>query len=251
MKSLLLLMIISFVFVSCGGSSGSSTATSSVKETIFSDSAVTSFTQTGGVAHNKPSLMDKVFPSAYAVSGNIRCVEGAPVAFQLDALGNTVQVDTTCNTIMDLNIRRGLLESLANKRLLMEYAGGSDSRAQGRALTFNAVGSFWGVYDNIVAGSANTGHNEHLCKDKLTFNETTGQVTIEHDTFNSLAAGADSTQDCLNSEFAGATLADYRKVMNYRFKDGKLEMDPDGLDFTVNNDYVRFCIDNNSNGVCD
>lgn len=237
--------------VSCSGDGSSSSLTASSRDEIFSDSAVTSFQQTAGVVFTKPSLMDQILGSAYAVSGNIKCIEGSSVSFELDALGSTVHVDTKCNSIMDLNIRRGLLESLAGKRILMSYAGGSDARSQGRAITLNAVGSFWTTYDNIPAGSANTGHNEHLCKDKISFNETNGQVTIEHDTFNSLASGADTTQDCLNSEFVGATLADYKKVLNYRFKDGTLEMDPDGLDFTVNNDYVRFCIDNDSNATCD
>jgi hypothetical protein len=250
MKSLLL-SVMALALVSCGGgTSGPTTTTSNVKSAIFSDTAVTSFQQTGGVAHNSPSLMDKVFASAYAVDGNIRCVEGAPVAFELDAFSNTVQINTTCNSDIDLNIRRGLLESMASKRLLMYWGGGHDTRSEGRALTFNAVGSFWATYENIPAGAGNTGHNEHLCKDKMTFDESTGEVTIEHDVTNSLIAGADSTQDCLNSEFSGATLNDYKKVLHYRFKDGKLEMHS-LIGFPQDNDINQFCIDQNSIGVCD
>lgn len=266
MKTLNFFAVMSFVlFVAVSCSGGSSTGLSSdlssngsspgaaevhVRDSIFSDSAVTSFQQVGGVVMNSPSLIDQVFSSAFAVSGNIRCVEAAPVAFELDALGNTVQVETNCDSNMDLNIRRKLLESMAGKRILMEYGGGHDTRSEGRVITFNAVGSFWGTYDNIVSGAQNTGHNEHLCKDKMTFDEATGQVTIEHDVVNSLIAGTDTSQGCLDSEFVGATEADYKKILNYRFKDGKLEFDQE-LDFTINNDYNRFCIDNNADGLCD
>jgi hypothetical protein len=266
MKRLIFFVTVSFslmLMVSCSGglpagassdlsSSGSSSGASDihVRDSIFSDSAVTSFLQVGGVVINRPSLIGKLFSSAYAISGNIRCVEDAPVAFELDALGNTVQVDTNCNSNMDLNIRRKLLESMAGKRILMEYGGGHDTRSEGRVITFNNIGSFWGTYDNIVSGAQNTGHNEHLCKDKMTFDQATGQVTIEHDVTNSLIAGTDTTQDCLNSEFVGATEVDYKKILNYRFKDGKLEFD-EGVDFTINNDYNRFCIDNNVDGLCD
>lgn len=266
MKRLTFFIAMSFfllVVVGCSGgspaglnsdpsSSGTPSGASDVhvRDSIFSDSAVTSFQQVGGVVINRPSLIEKLFSSAYAISGNIRCVEDAPVAFELDALGNTVQVDTICNSNMDLNIRRKLLESMAGKRILMEYGGGHDTRSEGRVITFNAIGSFWSTYDNIVSGAQNTGHNEHLCKDKMTFDQATGQVTIEHDVLSSLLAGTDTTQDCLNSEFVGATEADYKKILNYRFKDGKLEFD-EGLDFTINNDYNRFCIDNNADGMCD
>jgi hypothetical protein len=252
--------MISVSFFGCSGgspagligdlSSNGSPSDVHVRDSIFSDNAVTSFQQVGGVVINRPFLIDKLFSSAYAISGNIRCVEDAPVSFELDALGNTVQVDTYCNSNMDLNIRRKLLESMAGKRILMEYGGGHDTRSEGRVITFNTVGSFWSTYDNIVSGAQNTGHNEHLCKDKMTFDQATGQVTIEHDVTSSLIAGTDTTQDCLNSEFVGATEADYKKILNYRFKDGMLEFD-EGLDFTINNDYNRFCIDNDSDGLCD
>jgi hypothetical protein len=251
MKTLIYLMILTLT-VSCGGSgSGTTSGTNTVKEAIFTDSAVTSFTQTGGVAHNKPSLMDNVFPSAYAVSGNIRCVTGAPVAFSLDALGNTVQVDTTCNDNMDLNIRRGLLESMAGKRILGSRANGTSILSEGRVITFNASGSFWSTYENVVSGNSNNGHNEQLCRDKFTFDETAGTVTIELDQTNSLLAGADTIQDCLNVQFNGATANDYKTILPFRFKDGKLQLDGLGTTNFVDSNILEFCIDNNSNSVCD
>lgn len=54
----------------------------------------------------------------------------------------------------------------------MYYGGGHDTRGDGRTLTFNAVGSFWGTYNNIVAGGTPG------CKDQLTFDESSGSVTI-------------------------------------------------------------------------
>lgn len=226
-----------------GCSGDSSPAASTVRSQIFSDTAVTAFTQTAGVAKNKPSFIDNAFNSAYAVDGNIRCVEGAPVSFQLDALGNTVQIDTTCNAQVDLTIRQGLLQSMAGKRMLQYWAGGHDATAEGRVLTFNAVGSFWGTYDNIEAGSAAG------CKDKLTFDEETGSVTIENDAMN--YGGVATNQACLDAEFPGATANDYKRVLPFRFKDGKLQLDGTGTgNFVDGNDLVKICISSAGN-VCD
>ncbi len=242
MKYVMLLSSL-LVLASCGSDSGKSVS-NGVRSQIFSDSAVTSFQQTGGVALNKPSLIDAVLPTAYAVSGNISCVEGAPVAFQLDALGNTIQVNTTCNSRVDLSIRQGLLASLASKRMLIYHAGGGDVRSQARVLTFGSAGSFWGSYGNIEAGSSPN------CKDKYTFSETNGTVTIEHDAAASTTAGA-VTQTCLNAEFVGATAADYKKVIPFRFIDGKLQFDGTGTgNFVDGNDLVKACI-SSSGTICD
>ena len=88
---------------------------------------------------------------------------------------NTVQVDTTCNSNIDLSIRQGLLESMAGKRLIMYHAGGGNALSQNRAVIFNASGSFWTTYENINAGGVAN------CKDKLTFDQATGTVTIDSD----------------------------------------------------------------------
>lgn len=238
----LFLSFTTMALLGCSGGSDSSTA-SSVRAQVFSDSSVTAFSQTGGVAFNKPTFMDSFIGKAYAIDGNISCVEGAPVSFSLDALGNTVLVDTTCNSKIDLSIRQSLLESMAGKHLLMYWGGGHDTRADGRTLTFRAAGSFWGTYTNIVAGSAPN------CKDKLTFDEATGSVTIENDSASSVAAGA-TNQVCLDSEFTGATADDYKKVLKFRFKEGNLEMHSDST-FPQDNDINQLCIDQNANGVCD
>ena len=125
----------------------------------------------------------------------------------------------------------------------MYYGGGHDTRADGRTLTFNAVGTFWTTYDDINAGgSAN-------CKDKLTFDESTGSVIIENDPISTHNAGG-VVQDCLDDEFPGATANDYKHVLKFRFKEGKLEMHGDNT-FPYDSDINQFCIDQNANGVCD
>jgi hypothetical protein len=226
-------LLLSITTIALAGCSSDKKA-SSVREQVFSDTAVTAFTQTAGVAINKPSLMDKIIPSAYAIDGNIRCVEGAPVSFQLDALGNTVQVDTTCNAGIDLSIRQGLLESLAEKQMLMYWGGGGDTTGQGRVFTFNAVGSFWSTYDGI--GSGNAG-----CEDKLTFNQAAGTITIEHDK----ATGGKTTQQCLDAEFKDATAEDYKQVLPFRFINGEMQLGIGDNDFSKPNDLVKVCITDN------
>ncbi len=244
MKIYMLICIsLSMFLVSCGDNGSSSSSTGTVREAIFSDSSVTSFTQTGGVASHKSSILNYIVGSAYAVSGNIRCVNGASVSFELDALGNTVQVDTTCNSNIDLSIRQGLLESMAGKRLIMYHAGGGNALSQNRAVIFNASGSFWTTYENINAGGVAN------CKDKLTFDQATGTVTIENDSAASITAGA-TVQDCLDSEFVGATAEDYKNELKFRFKDGKLEMHGNDA-FPNDADLVQWCIDQNSDSVCD
>ena len=232
MKDLLSLMVISLVVTSCSGSNPATSQSGAVRSSVFSDTAVTSFEQTGGVASNKTNLLDKVLNTANAIDGNIRCVEGAPVSFELDALGNTVQIDTTCNSKMDLSIRQGLLESMAGKRMLQYWAGGQNARPQGRVFTFNSIGSFWSTYDNIEAGSSPG------CKDKLTFDQSTGTITIEHDSVNSSTA----SQTCLDSEFVGATANDYKKVLPFRFIDGTMQFGTGTNDFSEGDDLVKLCI---------
>jgi len=239
----LVLCFVSLPFFGCSGGNSSSSA-SKTRAQIFSDSSVTAFSQTAGVALSKPTFMDNLLGRAYAIDGNISCVEGAPVSFSLDAFGNTVMVDTSCNSSIDLSIRQGLLESLAGKTLIAEIGGcpGCNILGQGRILNFNSVGSFWGTYDNVVSGgSAN-------CKDKYTFDQATGSVTIEHDVASSVAAGAVS-QDCLDNEFPGATLDDYKQILNFRFINGKMEFDLE-TDFEDNGDYNRWCIKSVATNTC-
>ena len=50
--------------------------------------------------------------------------------------------------------------------------------------------------------------SSHLdCKDKLTFNEAAGTITIKNDTGH----GSTPTQTCLDSEFVGATTIEKTK----------------------------------------
>ncbi len=239
----LILSFTTIALVGCSDSNKSSNAGTLRKQT-FSDSSVTAFTQTSGVAINKPSMMDYLMNRAYAIDGNISCINGNAVSFDLTALGNNVQIETTCGDGVELSIRQGLLESMAGKRLLMYWGGGHDTRGDNRSITFNPTTSFWGTYDKLEAGSK-TG-----CKDKLTFDQATGTVTIENDSVNSDPLPSHNNQDCLDSEKPGATAEDYKKVLNFRFKNGKLEMHSN-KNFPQDDDINQFCIDEDANNQCD
>lgn len=232
--------------VACQGKSGSGSP--SVYTGTFSDTAVSSFEQTGGLAKYKPSAFEMVIPSAYAAEGSIRCVQNTPVTFDVIALGANLQIEANCDNNIDLSIRKDLLRSLAGKRLLMNRGGGADAKPLLRVINFRPDATFWGIYDNVVAGHSNNGQNEQNCRDKFTFDEATGTVTIAYD---NLASTADTHQACLDNEFPGATEDDYKIVLAFRFKNGLLEMDPEGTDFEDNGDYINFCIDDNSDSQCD
>lgn len=123
MKNLIvtLLMAVSSALLTGCGSEGGGVVSGNKYTGVFSDSSVTSFTQTGGVALRKPSVPEKainlIIPSAYAATGNISCFIGESVSFSADALGNTVNIDTTCSTSIDLSIRQQLLESMESSNL--------------------------------------------------------------------------------------------------------------------------------------
>lgn len=251
MKKSLLLAFIILAFAGCkGDKSSSDELKGALREDTFSDSAVTYFDQVSGLAQNRKSPLSYLLNTAYAIDGNIRCFTGSSVSFELEALGESVLINTKCNSEMDLKIRQGLLQSLAGKRVIMEWAGGADARSTGRVITFRPQNSFWGKYDNVASGAPDRGHQEDMCKDSYIFNESAGTVTIELDVPGSTAIRSDSAQYCLDNEFLGATQDEYRKVLNFRFKDGKLEFHHKA-DFPNDNDLNRLCVDENADNQCD
>jgi len=145
MKRLMILTLALLITGCNGGSSGSGgVAGSSLVSGAFSDASVTNFSQTSGIAKlNKsvPSQMiELVIPSAHAGGGNISCISGEAISFQMDALGNTVNVNTTCAAIttVDLAIRVGLLESMDNSAIQRKI---SDAGASAQTLDFTNGGA--------------------------------------------------------------------------------------------------------------
>ena len=224
MKALNLIMatVLAFTLVGCGSDGGSSGAGgSSIISGIFSDASVTSFTQTGGVAKVQPGpgqkIMNFVVPTAYAVDGNISCISGDSVSFQLDALGNTVNVSTTCTslTAMDLAIRVGLLESLDGRSIKRTV---TDASYKDGALNF-VGGLNWDTdYSvrsiNDANGDTTVGDR---CYDYYKFVQSTGKLEIRPDTANS-----DGNCLCVTTPGHADCATD---TVSFRFVNGYLELD--------------------------
>lgn len=213
-------------------------------EAIFDDSAVTLFEQVHEEKLSYNLLQNMLFPSVHAVSGNVKCTRGSRASFKLVAFNWNVDVTSTCDESYDLTIRKALLSSLQGKAIIAEIGGcpGCNILSQGRVLTFRSGNNFWGSYDNVEAGSVAG------CKDKYHFSESDGVLTIENDP--SHYSGTATNQDCLDAEFPGATADDYKKELKFRFKNGKMELDPNGIDFEDNGDYNRWCIKASNGNSC-
>lgn len=217
----------------CGDEAGQAVKISQT----FSDSAVTSFQQTSGLAKsNFEKASELIVNSAYAGTGAISCMSGEAVSFQIAALGNTVNLNTSCGPLIDLSIRRGLLQSMdgiAIKRTV------SDASYKNGAMDFRAGGSNGGFSfdvgykvvaiwkDALASGGNNDGivDSNEICYERYTFNAN-GSVTI--------APHADNTtQNTNNASLGCAVVGAYDDTANFRFKDGALELD---LTYTNNFD---------------
>jgi hypothetical protein len=224
MKLLVTIFTLTLFLTSCGDDS--SGGGSGIISSTFSDSAVSNFSQTAGIAHLRKSLpqktMDFIIPSAYAGGGNISCLSGDAISFQMDALGNTIDVDTTCSSAsaIELAIRRGLLASMdgiAIKRTITDASfknGALDFRAAG------ANGSFqWDTGYKVKSiedanGDTTTGDN---CYDTYTFVSSTGKLTVAPD-----AASSDGACLCVTTPGHADCQTD---TVSFRFVDGNLELD--------------------------
>jgi len=212
---------------------------------VFTDSAVTAFSQTGGLALKKKStgeqLMNIVIPSAYAASGNISCIEGTAAQFDATALGDSITFSVTCGTSMDLGIRQELMETLKNHTFLVEYGDGNAAVRQANVTIPNTgARTFTVTVENVQAGKGG-------CFDDMAFDMDTGIMTYTNNQADSIGGG------CAIGAYTGAPNA-YTDTMVFRFKDGKVDLDFNETNpqFEVGNaDYVRWCLDDNSNGVCD
>jgi hypothetical protein len=251
----ILSLSLSFILIGCSGGSGSK---DEIASGVFEDSSVSSLLQLDNFASTKNPLQSIGISYAYAAPKEMefKCYKGSKVGFNAIALNNVeIQFEVMCDNNVDRGIRKSLLKSMHSKKIIQEYRGGGVVLNENISLTFNSEDSFWGTYDNISAGSGSG------CKDKLTFDEVEGTVTIENDAEN--YAGAGSNQDCLDAEGDSGpgtcgpnnnevcTADHYKKVLAFQFKNGKLELDPEGIDFEVNNDFVRWCLDNDNNQQCD
>ncbi|MFG1523475.1 hypothetical protein ABMA67_00565 [Halobacteriovorax sp. RZ-3] len=228
--------IASVVLVSCNSSGGAGEPV--LIEQTFSDTAVTAFEQTSGIAEatTGEEVINFVLPKAYAGGGDISCYSGERVSFQIDALGNTVQVDSTCSENIDVDIRRGLLSSLDG---LAFYRSITDSSNRFGAIDFTSGGVNGGFqWDTpytvaAVSDSSGTKPSGLNCMEKYTFNRALGTVVLEFDFDNS---------------DAGCTGWTGQEVASFRFSNGFMEID---LTNTNTFDIDRGFDVSNGNAICD
>ena len=223
---------------SCGSDGGSATDSSTGKVTgVFSDTAVSNFQQTSGIAKtNLEKVGELIISSAYAGTGSISCFSGETVSFSMDALGNTVNMDVVCASDVDYKIRRGLLKSMdgiAIKRTVSDASfknGALDFRASGAngGFTFNVAYKVPAIWkDAVVDGGNNDGivDANEVCYERYLF-ASNGTVSI--------APHADNTaQNASNGSLNCSTTGAYNDSASFRFKDGALELD---LTYTNNFD---------------
>jgi hypothetical protein len=208
------LKIVSVLGVLIGLSGCSSDKGSSAKVSgIFSDSAVTNFQQTSGIAklNKSEKITNFVLPTAYAGSGNISCITGQAVTFSMDALGNSVNVSSTCSSVsaIDKEIRVNLLKSMAGVKM----------RRTVTEATFNSNDA---ILDFSGGVQFNVGYvvprNAGLpCKETYTFG-TDGTITV---------IAADQTGQTANSD-SSACGRDYTEEFSFQFANGYLELDSSG-----------------------
>lgn len=231
MTRYLFLGFVTLALVGCKG--GSSSEGSSKTEYIFSDASVTRFEQTGGIAQVERGMFERVLlPSAYAASGNVSCLRDEVVSFQADALGNTINIETTCKSseMLDLDIRQALLESLDGHKLRRTVFGQNPTPCDSTGDCFIdfTSGFVWGQPYEIQA------HNG--CHEQYTF-YADGRVVID----KSSQGGDVSSCD-----------PNYPETANFRFREALMEYDFGSTRFENGSpDYERWCLDNDNNEVCD
>jgi len=304
MRSLLLISFL-FCLVSCmGGSGGGSSSSSSSSKivTSISDSTLVSFQQTSGVAKTGINWMDLVIARAYAAVGDISCFSGQNVSFDMDIqIGPSVeniQVDAVCGDDIELRIRRGMLQALDGHILVRER--GQAPTGSGYWLDFSAAEGFqFGVPYTILDKEGWAGVAPHMtsrCFVDYTFNFATGKVSngakttsyanraLERNTYaNNNYSVSNPNAPQLSNNYVGCNTAnvDFGES-DFRFKNGKIEIDESGtkrfnangcalwddntgslVDYKENgvngvcpdagydSTFERFCIDNDANGSCD
>lgn len=249
---------LTLLLISCGDSGGgtSSQGDSTLYSGVFNDNAVTSFSQNGGVASRMPKkAMEFIIPSVYAASGTISCLIGEDTSFQAVALGETVDIDTSCSTTIDLSIRRELLKAFVSKTMRVEMHEHGNANAQD--ISFPATTD---VENKMTVNVMGVGNGvDSNCGAKYEFNLTSGVVRLYVDAANTVGNGINAACASGANDFVNG----FEQQIQYRFKDGKVEFNMDnettfdtaasdtGGGVSSNPSYARWCVDNNTDGTCD
>lgn len=250
MKKLLLFVTV-IGLTSCGSDSDSG---QSKFTGTFSDSSVSSFSQTSGIAKTI-SPIEIIVPTAYAASGDISCLRGESVSFEAVALGETIDINTTCSDALDLAIRRKLLEAFISKSMHVEMHEHGNANAQ--TITFPASVSDSNTMTVDVMGVGNGVSSN--CGAKYEFNLSTGTVKVYIDGANTVGNGINSACGSGASDFVNG----FEQQIQFRFKEGKVEFNMDnettfdstasdtGGGVSSNASYARWCLDANTDSTCD
>lgn len=220
-----------FILYSCGSDDSSGGGNTNYTGT-FSDTAITNFTQTSGIAKTNPNkALELLIPTSYAATGNISCIIGESVSFSIDttigSVSNTTDVDTTCSNSIDLSIRRGLLESLKDLALYRTVTDASYKNG-----LWNLISS------GPNAGSYSYGFVWNLpyqiktlatpCFDLYTFDKDSGLVEIKPDFTNNGGSCLCNDSDMGNPSHPSYN-SDCRTVSaSFRFLGGSMELDLTG-----------------------
>lgn len=240
-----LCVIIMACLMSCskGGGSPEVTASKIKISKTFSDSTVTNFTQTGGVASVDKRWFEYIIERAYAGTGDISCFDGQSITVDMDiTLGSTTSpliVDSTCGSDVELDIRRKMLSALDGHKMILEVAG-QGSVGVNFILDFTQAEGFqfdvpYLTYEEDVTHNAVT----RSCYMDYTFNSSNGTVSnnTKSTTYNGRALELNELSNTAmgignpNSTNNGCKSDDeeYRNA-SFRFKDGKIELDESGTD---------------------
>lgn len=289
-KTFILTMAIAITACKGGSGGGGGDSSSGIVDTSFSDVTVSNFQQLTGVAQLKPKWHEYLISPAYAGGGDIRCVSGESISISMDVvLGadtNNLLIDSTCGSSVVLDIRRKMLESLDGHKLMRELSGAGEGIDY--VLDFTS-GFEYGVPYTVFETEKTVAAVTRDCFLDYTFNISTGSLSM--DTVNSSAQKARDRNRAANNAM-GVTnphdgsvgcyaQPDTFASVNFRFKDGKIELDqsssgnfsPNGCalwvgdsisdykenglgdgtcpDAGYDSTYERWCVDDNTDGTCD
>jgi hypothetical protein len=203
--------------VSCGGDSSQSNKV----DVLFSDNAVSHFSQTSGIAKVQKTPLDLIISSAIAGGGNISCITGESVGFTMDAMGNTVNINSTCSYEVGADIRRGLLKSMDGLKLRRTV---TEASYNGNDAILDFSGGF--LWDTAYTVPRNAGLP---CVETYTFHRTSGTISV--------AASDQSAVDTsgTHGQLCGGAFTD---TVSFRFSNGYLELDlSNSQNFTISRTY--------------
>ena len=265
MKGLFLICMLTLV--SCmggsGGSSGGSSVPIKVEESI-SDSTLIVFTQTSGVASSGFKWMDMFIARAYAATGNISCYTGQDVSFDMDlqigASVESLQVDATCGSDIELKVRQSMLAALDGHILVREKS--YNGTGVGYWLDFSTADGFqFDIPYTILEKNSWTRHSDQAlisnayftnisnCYLDYTFNYQTGRVSnnvavttypdralVKNEATNTTHSIANPNAPSSSNTYEGCSTSAYIPAyVDFRFKDGKIEFDESGTKrFSIN-----------------